>query len=101
LSLCEYYHSPCRIPCQDATVRYIVDHLLIYIYISLALALRQISIKIIALQWIFAFVIFAVFLVVSLYISTTKYTGRDSLFRRVAQPESTDRERAPLLNEQV
>jgi hypothetical protein len=69
--------------------------------LSLSLALRQISIKIIALQWIFAFVVFAVFLVVSLYISTTKYTGRDSLFRRVAQPESTDRERAPLLNEQV
>lgn len=31
LSLCEYYFPPCRIPCQDATVRYIVDHLLIYI----------------------------------------------------------------------
>jgi hypothetical protein len=41
------------------------------------------------------------FLAVSLYISTTKYTGRDSLFRRVAHPESADREREPLLNEGV
>lgn len=67
----------------------------------MSIALRQIAIKIIALQWIFAFTVFAVFLVVSLYISTTKYTGRDSLFRRVAHPESVDREREPLLNEGV
>lgn len=66
---------------------------------SLALAVKQIGIKIIALQWIFAFVIFAIFLLVSLYISTTKYSGRDSLFRRVAAPEAGDRERQPLLNE--
>lgn len=69
--------------------------------IYLALALRQFAIKIIGLQWIFAFVVFGVFLVVSLYISATTYTGRDSLFRRVAQPESSDREREPLLNEGV
>lgn len=68
--------------------------------ISLALAVKQISIKVIAFQWIFAFVIFAVFLVVSLYISGTKYSGRDSLFRRVAAPE-TDRERQPLLNDEA
>jgi hypothetical protein len=65
------------------------------------LAIQQVSIKIIALQWIFAFVVFGVFLSVSLYISTTKYTGRDSLFRRIAHPESADREREPLLNEGV
>jgi hypothetical protein len=34
---------------------------------TLALALRQIAIKIIALQWIFAFVVFGMFLAVSLY----------------------------------
>lgn len=71
------------------------------IYITLALAVRQVAIKIIALQWIFAFTVFAVFLSVSLYLSTTKYTGRDSLFRRVAHPDSVDREREPLLNEGV
>ncbi|KAF4762280.1 hypothetical protein N7455_000655 [Penicillium solitum] len=70
-------------------------------WLTLSIALRQIAIKIIALQWIFAFTVFAVFLVVSLYISTTKYTGRDSLFRRIAHPESVDREREPLLNEGV
>lgn len=63
----------------------------------LALAVKQLAIKVIALQWIFAFVIFATFLIESLYISSTKYYGRDSLFRRVAHPE-TDREREPLLN---
>ncbi|KAJ5631603.1 uncharacterized protein N7484_011703 [Penicillium longicatenatum] len=79
------------------------DHILGYClsFLSLSLAIQQFSIKIIALQWIFAFVVFAVFTVVSLYISTTKYTGRDSLFRRVAHPESSDRERQPLLNEGV
>ncbi|CAG8041568.1 unnamed protein product [Penicillium olsonii] len=69
-------------------------------FLTLSLALRQFAIKIIGLQWIFAFVVFGVFLVVSLYISATKSTGRDSLFRRVAHPES-DREREPLLNEGV
>lgn len=65
-----------------------------------ALALKQFAIKIIALQWIFAFTIFAVFFVGSLYISTTKYVNRDVLFRRIVEPEATDRERQPLLNEQ-
>lgn len=61
--------------------------------------MRQFAVKIIALQWIFAFVLFGVFLVASLHASSTKYTGRDSLFRRIAHPEATDRERQPLLNE--
>ena len=63
----------------------------------LALAIKQIAIKVIALQWIFAVVIFAVFLLESIYLSSTKYAGRDTLFRRVVEPE-TDRERQPLLN---
>lgn len=66
---------------------------------SIALAIQQLSIKIIALQWIFAFVVFAIFLVVSLSISSSKYAGRDSLWRRVAHPDSSDRERQPLLND--
>ena len=64
----------------------------------IALAVKQLAIKVIALQWIFAFVIFAIFLVETLYLTGTKYYGRDSLFRRVAHPE-VDREREPLLNE--
>lgn len=63
----------------------------------LALALKQLSLKIISLQWIFAFVIFSLFLVSSLYSSTTRYHKRDFLFRRVAEPEA-DREREPLLS---
>ena len=65
-----------------------------------ALALKQFAIKVISLQWIFAFVIFGIFIIESLYISSTRYYGRDSLFRRIAHPESTDRERQPLLNDQ-
>jgi len=78
------------------------DYILGYCFslLTLSLAIRQFSVKIIALQWIFAFVIFGIFTVISLYISSTKYYGRDSLFRRVAQPE-TDRERQPLLNDEV
>ncbi|KAJ6104311.1 hypothetical protein N7523_010631 [Penicillium sp. IBT 18751x] len=68
-------------------------------FLTLSLALRQFAVKIIALQWIFAFTIFGIFTAVSLYVSTTTYTGRDSLFRRVAHPESSDREREPLLND--
>lgn len=63
-----------------------------------ALAVKQFAVKVIALQWIFAFVIFAVFFIESVYLSGTKYYGRNSLFQRVAAPE-TDREREPLLPE--
>ncbi|KAB8245870.1 hypothetical protein F9C07_13396 [Aspergillus flavus] len=69
-------------------------------FLFLGLALKQIAVKTIALQWIFAFVIFAVFLAESLYITGTKYTGRDVLLRRLTHPETADREREPLLNEQ-
>ena len=67
--------------------------------LAAAIGVAQFTRQIVALQWIFAFVIFAIFLLVSLYISTTKYSGRDSLFRRVAAPEAGYRERQPLLNE--
>ncbi|KAF9892338.1 hypothetical protein FE257_002115 [Aspergillus nanangensis] len=77
---------------QDALLGYCLSLL------TLGLALKQFAIKTIALQWIFAFVIFAVFFVESLYISAAKYSGRDILFRKLVHP-STDREREPLLNE--
>jgi hypothetical protein len=60
---------------------------------------EQFHIKVIALQWIFAFVIFAVLFLGSLYISTAVYSNRDIFFKRVAAPEAAaDREREPLLN---
>lgn len=68
--------------------------------LTLSLAVKQFDVKIIALQWIFAFVIFAVFLVGSIYVSSTTYAGRNLWLRRVVEPESsTDREREPLLND--
>lgn len=67
-----------------------------------ALAIQQFDIKVISLQWIFAFVVFGVFLVGSFYTSSTRYYGRDSLFRRIVEPEATtDRERQPLLDDQA
>lgn len=64
----------------------------------LALAVKQFAVKIIALQWIFAFVIFAVLFVGSLYVSSAVYSNRNLWLKRVVDPESSDREREPLLN---
>ncbi|KKA22090.1 hypothetical protein T310_3893 [Rasamsonia emersonii CBS 393.64] len=69
-------------------------------FLTLSLAVEQFHIKIIALQWIFALAIFAVFFVGSLYVSTVVYSNRDIFFKRIVAPESTDREREPLLNNQ-
>jgi hypothetical protein len=46
-------------------------------------ALRQIAIKIIALQWIFAFVVFGMFLAVSLYISTARVVYISKVLEKV------------------
>ncbi|KAL4902822.1 hypothetical protein BDW74DRAFT_157667 [Aspergillus multicolor] len=51
------------------------------------------------LQWIFAWVIFGVFLLDSLYITSAKYSGRDVFFRAPRDADSSDAERAPLLND--
>ncbi|KAL2866864.1 DUF1774 domain-containing protein [Aspergillus lucknowensis] len=78
-----------------------VDDLLGYSLslLSLGLAVEQFERKSLPRQWIFAWVIFAVFFVESLYVSATRASGRTILFRRAAEPESTDAERAPLLND--
>ncbi|EEH38656.1 hypothetical protein PAAG_08383 [Paracoccidioides lutzii Pb01] len=69
--------------------------------LTLSLALKQFSLKIISLQWIFAFVIFAVFFVTSLSTSVARYKNRDFFFRNLAEPaDATDRERQPLLSEE-
>jgi hypothetical protein len=71
-----------------------------FILTGAALAVKQVAVKVIAFQWIFAFVIFAVFLVGSLYVSSAAYSGRNLWLKRVVAPESTaDREREPLLND--
>ncbi|PGG96974.1 hypothetical protein AJ79_09381 [Helicocarpus griseus UAMH5409] len=69
--------------------------------LTLSLAIKQFSLKIISLQWIFAFVIFGIFLVTSLSSSVATYHNKDFFFRSRAEPtESTDRERQPLLSEE-
>jgi len=64
-----------------------------------SLAIKQFNIKTFALQWIFAFVIFGVFLVSSLYAHMTKYHNRDFFLRPITEPEPADRERQPLLSD--
>jgi uncharacterized protein DUF1774 len=66
---------------------------------EIALAVKQFEIKVISLQWIFAFVIFAVFFLGSLYVSTVVYSERDIFFVKIVTLEE-DREREPLLTGQ-
>lgn len=67
----------------------------------LGLAVAQTNDHSIHPQWIFSWVIFAVFLLDSLYLSSVKYSGRDMLLRSTQEPGSTDAERAPLLDDSV
>ncbi|CBF79219.1 hypothetical protein AN7033.2 [Aspergillus nidulans FGSC A4] len=79
-----------------------VDDLLGYSLslLTFGLAVAQTSRKShLHLQWIFAWVIFGVFLLDSLYVTSAKYVGRNVLFRSPREPESSDAERAPLLND--
>lgn len=68
-----------------------------------AFAVKQFDIKADNLQWIFAWVAFAVFVVEALYALGTTSTGRNAFLRRTGEPDSTatDRERQPLLEEQT
>lgn len=52
-------------------------------------------------QWIFAWVIFAAFLLDSIYLTFVKSTNRDVFFRSAGEPDASqgDPERAPLLPE--
>jgi len=67
--------------------------------LTLSLAVKQFEIKVISLQWIFAFAIFAVFFLGSLYVSTVVYSERDIFFVKIVTLEE-DREREPLLTGQ-
>ncbi|KAK2760324.1 hypothetical protein FQN54_002392 [Arachnomyces sp. PD_36] len=67
--------------------------------LTLSLAVEQFLIKIVALQWIFGFVIFGVLFAGSAWVSTGRYYGRDLFFRSEAPAESSDPERQPLLDE--
>ncbi|KAK2861422.1 hypothetical protein FQN49_004216 [Arthroderma sp. PD_2] len=65
--------------------------------LTFSLSLKQLAIKIISLQWIFAFTIFGVFMASSLYSTTTNVFGRNFFLVPREEPEQGDREREPLL----
>jgi hypothetical protein len=63
--------------------------------LSAAIGVSQFLRQVIALQWIFAFVIMAVLFVSTLTIAVPAWTGKELKWKR----DTTDAERAPLLNE--
>lgn len=66
----------------------------------IALAVGQLGTHVIALQWIFAFVIAGCLTVMSLLIGAPKVFGQDRSIRQEGAIISEDRERAPLLGDQ-
>lgn len=64
----------------------------------IALALKQLSLKISSLQWIFAFVVFGLLLASSINSSGTRYLNYSFFHRKRAEAEIPDREREPLLS---
>ncbi|PHH82496.1 hypothetical protein CDD83_3246 [Cordyceps sp. RAO-2017] len=64
--------------------------------LSAAIGVAQFQRQVVALQWIFAFVIMALLFVMTVVIAVPAWAGRDLRWRRTAQ---TDSERAPLLTE--
>ncbi|TPX11980.1 uncharacterized protein E0L32_007283 [Thyridium curvatum] len=66
--------------------------------LSAALGVAQFQRQVIALQWIFAFVIMAVLFVLTVTIAVPTWMGREVNFGRRQQP-AADTERAPLLGE--
>jgi len=64
--------------------------------LAAAIGVAQFTRQIIALQWIFAFVIMAILFILTVVVAVPAWTGRDSWWKRVQEP---DQERAPLLND--
>jgi hypothetical protein len=64
--------------------------------LSAAIGVAQFTHKIIALQWIFAFVIMSLLFIMTLVVAVPAWSGREAQWRR-APPQ--DAERAPLLND--
>jgi hypothetical protein len=68
--------------------------------LAASLGVQQFLIKIIALQWIFAFVIMGVLFVATLAIAVPGIFGEQIRLRSVEEAAPTDQERAPLLDDQ-
>ncbi|KAI9800883.1 MAG: hypothetical protein M1825_003666 [Sarcosagium campestre] len=67
--------------------------------LTAALGVHQFFLKVIALQWIFAFTIMAALFVLSLGVAYPAATGKSWSFRRSTGVVEEDRERAPLLDD--
>lgn len=65
----------------------------------IALALGQLATKVVALQWIFAFIIAGILFVLSIAVAAPKLFGADRGTRQEGAIVSQDRERAPLLDD--
>lgn len=65
-----------------------------------ALAVHQLGIKIVALQWIFAFVVMSLLFVATLIIAIPGAFGKELQFREEGDIVSRDRERQPLLDDE-
>lgn len=64
------------------------------------LAIGQLATRVVALQWIFAFVIAGCLFILSLIIAAPRLFGQDRSVRQEGAIVSEDRERAPLLDDQ-
>jgi hypothetical protein len=67
--------------------------------LTASIGVKQFFIKIIAFQWIFAFVIMGLLFLATLAIAVPGLFGKEISFRREGQVVPTDQERAPLLDE--
>ncbi|OAL27705.1 hypothetical protein AYO22_03371 [Fonsecaea multimorphosa] len=67
--------------------------------LALSLALGQLATKVVAFQWIFAFIIAGILFVLSLAVGAPKLFGADRSHRHEGAIVSEDRERAPLLDD--
>lgn len=68
--------------------------------LAAAIAVHQLWIKVIAFQWIFAFVVMSVLFVATLAIAIPGAMGRELRFRQEGDIVSRDRERQPLLDDE-
>ena len=62
-----------------------------------AIGVAQFTRQIIALQWIFAFIIMALLFLATLGVAVPAWTGKEIKWRRT---QESDVERAPLLNDE-
>lgn len=67
--------------------------------LTAALGVGQFLDKVIAFQWIFAFVIMAVLFIATLGVAVPGIFGKDVSFGRDTNVVDADQERAPLLND--